>query len=397
MTRHLVVSSDCHAGLPPEKYRDYLDPQYRERFDEELKLQIAQREEMARLFLVDEFNEHWQRDNREMLTGAWDHDKRIEVLDTDGIAVEVLFPDGITEFNSPPFEGGLGLSTDGVDPELQWAGARSHNRWLSELCQMAPERRIGVALVPVWDIDEAVREVEWARANGLGGIMLPVMWGKLPPYHTRHYERLWQACTDNQMVIHFHSGPGPRNDYFAMNSDGTLADGAVGIYVSEVCFYLVRPLTFMIWGGVFDRHPELRVAITEGSCIWVPEYLKLLDHRFTAHRANAKMGDFTSHLKRAPSETFHDCVAVGASVLARREVELREEIGTQCIMWGSDYPHPEGSWPDTRDEMTAALRGLPEPEIAAILGGNAVRFYDLDAEKLAPLVARIGPEQSEFT
>jgi predicted TIM-barrel fold metal-dependent hydrolase len=84
-------------------------------------------------------------------------------------------------------------------------------------------------------------------------------------------------------------------------------------------------------------------------------------------------------------------------VLARREVELREEIGTQCIMWGSDYPHPEGSWPDTRDEMTAALRGLPEPEIAAILGGNAVRFYDLDAEKLAPLVARIGPEQSEFT
>ncbi|MEE2665107.1 MAG: amidohydrolase family protein [Myxococcota bacterium] len=396
MTRHLVVSSDCHAGLQPERYREYLDPQYRERFDTELALQIAQREEMARLFLVDEFNESWQRDNSELLAGAWDHDKRIEVLDTDGIAVEIVFPDGITEFNSPPFEGGLGLPTEGADPELQWAGARSHNRWLAELCQMAPERRIGVALVPVWDIDEAVREVEWARANGLGGVMLPVMWGKLPPYHTRHYEPLWQACTDNQMVVHFHSGPGPRDDYFAMNTDGTLAEGAVGIYVSEVCFYLVRPLTFMIWGGVFDRHPELRVAITEGSCIWVPEYLKLLDHRFTAHRANAKMGDFTSHLKRSPSETFHDCVAVGASVLARREVELREEIGTRCIMWGSDYPHPEGSWPDTRDEMVTALRGLPEAEIAAILGGNAARFYDLDTEKLAPLVARIGPEQSLF-
>ena len=396
MTRHLVVSSDCHAGLPPERYREYLDPQYRERFDTELALQIAQREEMARLFLVDEFNESWQRDNSELLAGAWDHDKRIEVLDADGIAVEIVFPDGITEFNSPPFEGGLGLPTEGTDPELQWAGARSHNRWLAELCQMAPERRVGVALVPVWDNDEAVREVEWARANGLGGVMLPVMWGKLPPYHTRHYEPLWQACADNQMIIHFHSGPGPRTDYFAMNSDGTLAEGAVGIYVSEVCFYLVRPLTFMIWGGVFDRHPELRVAITEGSCIWVPEYLKLLDHRFTAHRANAKMGDFTSHLKRSPSQTFHDCVAVGASVLARREVELREEIGTRCIMWGSDYPHPEGSWPDTRDEMVAALRGLPEADIAAILGGNAARFYGLDTEKLAPLVARIGPEQNLF-
>ena len=143
MTRHLVVSSDCHAGLPPERYRDYLDPQYRERFDQELAAQIAQREEMAKLFLIDEFNDKWKKENWTGLTGAWDHDRRIEVLDGDGIAVEVIFPDGITEFNSPPFEAGLGLATEGADPELQWAGARAHNRWLAELCSESPERHIG--------------------------------------------------------------------------------------------------------------------------------------------------------------------------------------------------------------------------------------------------------------
>ncbi len=99
------------------------------------------------------------------------------MLDGDGIAGEVIFPDGITEMNMPPFGAGLSLPTEGIDPELQWAGARSHNRWLAEFCQMAPERRAGVAIVPVlWDVDEAVKEIHWARENGLKGILLPSRW-----------------------------------------------------------------------------------------------------------------------------------------------------------------------------------------------------------------------------
>ena len=97
-----------------------------------------------------------------------------------------------------------------------------------------------------------------------------------------------------------------------------------------------------------------------------------------------------------PSDYFRRNIAVGASVLARREVEEREAIGVESIMWGNDFPHPEGSWPGTRDSRIEALHGIPEADVAAILGGTAVRFYDLDVEKLAPIVARIGPEQSEF-
>jgi predicted TIM-barrel fold metal-dependent hydrolase len=83
--------------------------------------------------------------------------------------------------------------------------------------------------------------------------------------------------------------------------------------------------------------------------------------------------------------------------MPRREAELRYETGVANIMWGSDYPHPEGSWPVTREQMIETFRGLPEPEVAAMLGGNAARVYGFDAEKLAPLVARIGPEKSAFT
>ncbi len=180
MDRYLVISSDCHAGLPPEKYRDYLDPKYRDAFDIALPIQLQMTREAAKKFLVDDINEEWRKGRERGLSGAWDHEERIRVLDDDGVAGEVIFPDGITEMNMPPFGAGLSLPTDGIVPELQWAGARAHNRWLAEFCQMAPERHAGLAIVPVlWDVPDALREIRWAKANGLRGILIPSRWGKL--------------------------------------------------------------------------------------------------------------------------------------------------------------------------------------------------------------------------
>jgi predicted TIM-barrel fold metal-dependent hydrolase len=166
----------------------------------------------------------------------------------------------------------------------------------------------------------------------------------------------------------------------------------MGIYVSEVVWFVARPLTFLIWGGVFEDFPRLRVAITEGTAIWVPHTLALLDERHSDHPGNAKLGDYKSHLSLKPSEYFARNVRVGASV-PRREAELRHEIGVANLMWGSDFPHPEGTWPQTAERLHASFHGLPEAEVAAILGANAAAFYGFDAEKLAPLVARIGPEK----
>lgn len=390
MDRYLVISSDCHAGLPPERYRDYVDPQFRDAFDVALPIQIEATREAARKFLVADVNQEWRKGVETALTGAWDHDQRIQVLDGDGIAGEVIYPDGITEMNMPPFGAGLSLPTEDVVPDLQWVGARAHNRWLSEFCQMAPERRAGVAIVPMlWDVDEAVKEVRWTAQNGLKGILIPTCWGKLPAYHHPKYDPVWAVCEDLGVVVNFHSGAAPMADYGEER-------GMMGIYISEVAWWSARPITFMIWGGVFERFPKLRVAVTEATSIWVPEYLTLLDFRYEATPYSAKLGDYTSHLKLKPSEYFRRNVLVGSSCMPRREAELRHEIGLECIAWGSDYPHPEGTWPHTRQAMIETFRDLPEDELDRMLGGNAAEWFGFETQKLAPIAARIGPEKSAF-
>jgi predicted TIM-barrel fold metal-dependent hydrolase len=374
MDRFLVISSDCHAGLPPERYREYLDPRYREAFDVALPIQLEETRKAAAKFLVADVNAEWRKGREQDLAGAWDHEVRTRVLDADGVAGEVIFPDGITEMNMPPFGAGISLPTEGVVPELQWAGARAHNRWVAELCQMAPERRAGVAIVPLcWDVDEAVREAREARERGLRGVLIPSRWPGQAPYHHPKYEPFWAPMEDYGEHL-----------------------GMMGIYISEVVWWSARPIWFLIWGGVFERHPTLKVAVTESTCIWVPELLTLLDQRHGESHYSQKLGDFTSHLPLRPSEYFRRNVFLGASCMPRREAELRHQIGLGNILWGTDYPHPEGSWPYTRQQMLDAFRGLPEDEVAAMLGGNAARVYGFDAEKLAPLVARIGPERSAF-
>ncbi|HIK85540.1 MAG TPA: amidohydrolase [Myxococcales bacterium] len=404
--RYMVISSDGHAGPRPEVYREYLDPQFRDEFDVQHATRMRALAEAGKRLEMAAESLKWAEDKAWGLAGAWDSDRRLEVLDADGVAAEILFVDGLTEQNSPPFGGDLGLMPAGAVPELQWAGARAHNRWLSEFVAMAPERRLGLALVPpFWGIDDAVQEIEWARKNGLGGIMLPHLWMNQDPYHHPKYEPLWAACEDNEMVIHFHSGAAPMQEYFGSALFGPQASddpapempGALGIYVTEVAWWLTRPLVFMIWAGVFERHPRLKTVVTEGSTIWVPELLQLMDHRYAEHHFTAKLGTgYRKHLKMKPSEYFRRNIRVGSSAMSRREAELRHEIGLETIMWGTDYPHPEGTWPITRKIMVDTFRGLPEQDIAAMLGGNAAKFYGFDVEKLAPLVERIGPKRCWF-
>ncbi len=390
MDRYLVISSDCHAGLPPEQYREYLDPRYREAFDAALPIQNAAMLEAAKKFLIDEINAEWRAGHESGLEGAWDHAERIKVLDGDGCAGEIVFQDGITELNTPPFGAGLSLPTEGVTAELQWAGARAHNRWLAEFCGITPERHAGLAIVPMlWDVDMAVQEVRWAHENGLKGILIPTQWGQLDSYVHPKYDPVWRECEERKMVLNVHSGAGPMHDY----GDG---QGMVGAYISEVAFFAARPATMMIWGGVFERFPGLRLMITEATSVWVPEYLALLDFRYEDTPYSAKLGDYVSHLKRKPSEYFAECVYLGASCMPRREAELRHEIGVGNILWGSDYPHPEGTWPETPKRLIETFHDLPEHEIAAMVGGNAVELFGFDAEKLGKIAAEIGPLKSDF-
>jgi predicted TIM-barrel fold metal-dependent hydrolase len=175
--RYLIVSSDCHAGLPCEEYRPYLDARHLGAFDDFLAERHASREEALK-FNYD-YIMHWEGDNEEGLRGAFDPDQRDKELDADGVAAEVMFADAdaITGMESPPFGAGLSAGTI-QDPELAYAGAIAHNRWLAEFCSHAPERRAGIALVPIThDVDRGVAEIErLAGTPGIRGIMIPTMW-----------------------------------------------------------------------------------------------------------------------------------------------------------------------------------------------------------------------------
>jgi predicted TIM-barrel fold metal-dependent hydrolase len=292
------------------------------------------------------------------------------------------------------------MSPEGVTADLQWAGCTAHNRWMAEFVSTAPERRIGLGCIPVlWDIDRAVEGIRWAKENGLRGLVFPPRWGKYDGYHSARYDPVWEVCQDLDMPIHFHSGPAPIEDYFGPlppPEGHVVSPGAMGVYITEVAMWLVRPLTFMLWGGVFERFPKLKVAMTEGTAVWVPEYLELLEQRYSETHYSQKLGDYRSHLSMSPVGYFRRNVRVGASCMPRREAEMRHDIGVDTIMWGTDYPHPEGSWPYTKKQMRETFHGLPEDEIAKMLGGTAAEFYSVDTEKLAPLAARIGPEKRDF-
>ena len=149
--------------------------------------------------------------------------------------------------------------------------------------------------------------------------------------------------------------------------------------------------------GVFERFPRLKTMIVEGGTLFMlPPWLRLLDHNYEDVQFSAKLGDFRSHLSMAPSEYFKRNCGIGASCVPRRDLELREAIGTDLIMWGSDYPHPEGTWPNTSQYYQDTFSGFPEDAGRKILGENAIEFYGLDRAHLQSVAAEIGPETTLF-
>jgi predicted TIM-barrel fold metal-dependent hydrolase len=390
MTRYVVISSDCHAGLPNEQYRDWLDPEYREVFDRYLVERERMLELAGRGLLNEEFAEEWQRENEEGLRGGWDAARRDKELDADGVAGEVIFPDAdaVTAGASAPFGAGLGQTGD-LDPELLMAGARAHNRWLAGLCADSPDRRAGVAIVPILhDVDAAVDEITRARESGLrGGILVPSMWQPYPPYHDPRYDPVWAACQDLDMPVHVHSGAADRESY----------GEHVGIYVSEVRWWSTRPLWFLLWAGTFERFPGLTFAVTECGAFWAADLLWTSDIAYDREHAAKKLGSqLTANLRMRPSEYFDRNCAIGASNTRRRELARRYEIGVANMMWGNDFPHPEGTWPHTKDWLRNAFWDIPVDETRQILGLNAAGFYHFDTGRLAPLAERIGPTPEEL-
>ena len=335
---------------------------------------------MKRLFTSEAIADHAQQAKEAGgLEGFWQHATRTQELEAEGIVAEVVFPDG-TDDNEHPF-----LRDPDASPELLAAGARAYNRWLAELCSEARGRRIGLAIVRVDDVAAAVREVRSAKQAGLRGILIPITTKGLPNYYHERYEPIWTACEEEELTLAIHGGGG--------SPDYGSGPAAILSFATEVMFYSRRPVTHLIWGGVFERHPTLQFTLTEARSEWVPDHFAYMDEIWKSKW----MGFARQQIPLPPSEYWTRQGFVGASSMTPKESRMRERIGLRNMMWGADFPHVEGTWPHSRAWLSRALLEVPEVERRLLLGENAARAYRVDVVALAADVERVGLREEDFS
>lgn len=414
MSRVLLISSDCHAGALPEGYKPFIPHKYHQAADEwwlSYAREMMQRmgtffdqeavgdfaaqtgEEGAGKFQEDATSRALAASDDELWAflndpdsliaprrGEWDAAVRLQELEDDGIAGEVIFP------QMAPFGAGLMQYRHPINPAHNLAGNKAYNRWLAELCAKHPGRHAGVAIINVEDIAVSVQEVRDAHAMGLfGGVLLPSNTGEHPFYHhIERYAPLWAVCEELNMPVHTHSGWSP--DYGDVPC-------ATAMFISEVDMWAHRPFTAMVWSGAFEQYPGLKLVLTETGCSWILELLRTL--RFKAD--NPLFAHFTKGLSLTPEEYFQRNCYIGASFLPRHEIGDRYRIGVDKLMWGSDYPHMEGTWPNTMPRLQETFHDVPEDEIRSMLGLQALDVFGFDRSSMESIAGRIGPDMADIT
>jgi predicted TIM-barrel fold metal-dependent hydrolase len=377
----IIVSADCHAG--PQRmadFRSYIEAAHLPAFDDYC----------ARI-------EAFERDVGSGLTGGgatstgeeglWDAAVRTRCLDGDGVAAEVIFAQGSVPFAAYPAVGGGRKVDFRASPAQIAAGCRAYNRWLADLCSNDPRRHLGIARVPLPDVAAAVEEVELAAKLGLrGGVHLPPVTSAeaMPYFNDPMYEPFWAACSANHMVLNMHGG--------ANLTYGTGPE-SYAMTLAEVDWLSHRGLSHLIFSGVFERYPSLHLAMTEQRCHWVHQLLDDFDSVY----AHIEVFGSNRQLPRKPSDYFRTNCFIGASFLSRPECDARSDVGNECFMWGSDYPHMEGTWPNTDAALRYAFGGgVSSAELGALLSGNAARCYRIDLAELQPIANQIGPTEADL-
>ena len=371
---YTIISADTHAGGSHAQYRDYLESRYLDDFD-------AWRSRYRNPFKD-------LGDDRRLRN--WDNDMRSRQQLADGIVGEVMFPNTV-----PPFFPSFVLSAPPPKPDEyahRLAGIRAHNRWLLDFCSVFPEQRAGVGQIFVNNIEDALADAKWIVDRGLrGGLLLP----NIPPDATwiehrlydPYWEPLWDFCEEADVPVNIHGGTG-------VPEFGDVPSARL-LYIGEYAFYQQRPFLHLLLSGVFERHPGLRFVMTEMGAYWLPPLLTRLDQAIRRIRDTGATGELRygeeSILPLSATEYFNRNCWVAVSQPKTPDVDAVLELGLGRFMWGSDYPHDEGTGPFTREHLRQLFHAWPEDDLKRFLGGTASKVYGFDLDVLEPLAERWGP------
>ena len=373
MSSEAIVSADSHLNEPHELYQR-LAPEYRERApriergdDGRRYMRMEGQPPMAieapNPLKEDDMRRYWREEGdddvgRVFFRGAGvDVEPRLRDQDLDGISAEIIYPHGIfTTFASP-------------DSEFQMAMARMFNDYYHEIFGAHRDRLVVSAVLPMIDVDAAIVEAERLAGLGFRSVSIPMQMASRP-YNQPLFEPFWSAIEDTGLVLGLHTFT------FADPSPPDAPPIAIGpgedlAVITAEMVAAMKPLCYLVASGVLERHPKLKFVMVECGIGWLAWVLQTLDqlqekrHMWIEPRLELRASEY---FRRQGGATFTDD-EVG--------LRVRDVTGVDCLLWGNDYPHDEGTFPHSREAIERNFAGVPEAEKRQILAGNAARLYGL--------------------
>lgn len=363
MRPYKLISSDSHVSMPDDAWGEYLDPEFRDRApriertaEGDFRVFEGKRSPIFAIGNMagkrpEEFSLNVRRldDQR---AGAWDPGERLQDMDMDGVDAEVLYVGGplVTK-----------------DRDLRLNSVRGYNRWLSDFCSHAPRRLLGMAAIPVDTPDLAVGEIRYAKERGLAGGYIPLFPDE-GDYGEEKWDPMWEAFLDTGLPLAMHVG-GRRPGTPVANLYESAPRFMTGLVMSK--FTMAEAISELIHGLVPQRYPDLRIIAVEGQIGWISFFEYYSDHLWEKHRYWTD-----SKLEEPPSVYFRRQFF---ATFMEDPVGLRERhhIGIDNVMWASDYPHSETTWPNSKKLTDEWFLSFPPDERDRILWRNCADLFDL--------------------
>ena len=368
-----IISADSHITEAPGTYRDYIDAKWRDKAP-----RIEYVDKIGDAFLIDGFNrpvalglvaaagkpaEELRMAGvrfEELHRGGWDPDARMEDQRRDGVDAEIIYPTvGMVLCNHP-------------DMDYKKACFDAYNRWIAEYCGKHPARLLGCGQTAMRTPEEGIEDLKSIKALGLRGVMMPGN-PAVEDYDSRAYDRFWEAAIELGLPLSFHILT-DRNSTFGSKVRGPAMNGFLAIV--RGCQDIMGTL---VLGGVFERHPALKIVCVEADAGWVPHYMYRMDHAYKRHRNWLPAGQALSKL---PSEYFRENIytTFQDDWVAFRVADL---MNWHRLCWANDFPHSDSTWPDSQAMLAEHTRHLTPEQKQAILCDNVAELYGIELAGLA--------------
>jgi predicted TIM-barrel fold metal-dependent hydrolase len=363
-----IISADSHITEPPNTYIDRIDARYRDRAP-----RIVHDPKRGDLFVIEglpkqvpmglvaaagkrpeELSMFGPR-FEDLHRGGWDPHARLADQDRDGVAAEILYPTvGMMLCNHPDFD-------------YKHACFTAYNDWIAEYMSAHPDRLLGVGQTSMRSVEDGIRDLERIKALGLRGVMMPGN-PAIADYDDRMYDPFWEAAVELRLPVSFH--------VLTNTNDTNRVRGPKINAIMTVIHGCQDIIGMLIFSGVFERHPNLKVVCVEADTGWVPHYMYRMDRAWERHKYWLVDGQLT----KLPSEYFreHIYTTFQDDWVA---LQLKDLCNVRRLMWASDFPHSDSTWPNSQELLAKQAAHLTEEERDLILHDNVAELYGLDGQR----------------